>query len=105
VLLVALIRLALVSGLRLQAWLLATLLVVQILLGIESFISWLARAVDPASGFQESPMLELIRSGHYVVGAMVFAVTVAIAVKAHLGWAPSGISVSVPMPGKLEGAR
>lgn len=69
------------------------LLTVQVLLGAEAWMAWMKRHFVPSAALEESPAIQLTRSAHYVVGAFLFATTVALAVKAL--WAPA----------RVEGAR
>ncbi len=85
---------------------LAVLVGLQLVLGVES---WLSKfAVDGHMLRQVEPLpveTELIRSAHYLVGALTFAASVAVALLAHrqASWAAR----TVPQPaasGRLEGA-
>jgi hypothetical protein len=83
---------------------LVVLVAVQLVLGVES---WLSKfAVEGHMPRQAEPLLvetELIRSAHYLVGALSFAASVAVALLTHrqAGWAAR----SAPAPaGRLEGA-
>ncbi len=72
--------------------LLLALLAVQVVLGIES---WLSKFLDRASPhMQIQPLLvhhEVLRSVHYLVGTLVFATSVVIALRAYQGlaWSPA----------------
>jgi cytochrome c oxidase assembly protein subunit 15 len=63
------------------------LLTVQILLGAETWMAWMKRHFLPHTAIEESSAMNLVRSAHYVVGAFLFATTVALTVKAF--WAPA----------------
>jgi heme A synthase len=88
---------------RVQRLLLKGLLVVQLILGVES---WLARFhVDGSNLPQLLPLpmhSEWIRTAHYLVGAMMFSTTVAVVLTAHR----KAVTVSEPVPARsreLEG--
>lgn len=74
----------------------------QILLGVEAWLSWSARFFNPASAIYESVAVHLLRSAHYLLGALIFATTVVIALKAHrhavVATSPTSLS-----PGQWEG--
>jgi cytochrome c oxidase assembly protein subunit 15 len=85
------------------ALVLAGLLVVQLFLGMEA---WLSKFSSPL-GLEKRALTplavqpDLVRSIHYFVGSLVFSATVVVALQAHrrLGW----LSASAPT-GRLEGA-
>jgi cytochrome c oxidase assembly protein subunit 15 len=86
-----------------RAWLLTGLLVVQLLLGIES---WLSR-FGSAEWRQLRPVLAdsgLLRSLHYLVGSFMFVTAVAIALRAHRQFVPSVGVVPAPVRHQLGGA-
>jgi cytochrome c oxidase assembly protein subunit 15 len=63
---------------------LMALLTIQVLLGVEAFFAWLKRTTgEPVT---ESVGIQIVRSGHYVVGTLLFASLVLLAVKAF--WTP-----------------
>ena len=68
------------------------LLTVQVLLGAEAWMAWMKRHFNPASAIEESGAMQLVRSAHYVVGAFLFATTVALTVKAY--WAPARLEAA-----------
>ena len=59
------------------------LLAVQTLLGVEAWFSWMKRYFVPAAANEESAALHWLRSGHYVVGAMLLATTVVLMLQVH----------------------
>ncbi|MCS6897804.1 MAG: COX15/CtaA family protein [Nitrospira sp.] len=63
------------------------LLTVQLLLGIEAWMSWMARFYIPLAPAREPLATHWIRSGHYLVGALLFAATVVLVVK---NWSRQG---------------
>ena len=71
---------------------LMALLTVQVLLGAEAWMAWMKRHFNPASSIDESAAIQLVRSAHYVVGAFLFATTIALTVKAY--WAPARVEVA-----------
>ena len=80
--------------------LLMGLLVVQILLGVEAWLPWLGRLIDPTLAIREPVAILWVRSLHYLLGTFIFANLMVITLKAHRG-------VTVPLPalaGRLEGA-
>jgi heme A synthase len=82
--------------------LLGSLLVLQLLLGVES---WLSRFPSPESN-QARPLPfhpELLRSLHFLVGALLFATTVVVALQAYRRTAPAPAAAPAPV-GHLEGA-
>jgi cytochrome c oxidase assembly protein subunit 15 len=68
------------------------LLTVQILLGAEAWMAWMKRHFVPATAIEESSAMNLVRSAHYVVGAFLFATTVALTAKAF--WAPARLEAA-----------
>jgi len=72
---------------RRWAWVLLSLLAAQILLGVEAWMSYSVKIVDPSFAIRESVAMHWIRSAHYVIGALIFAATVVLALKAHRGLA------------------
>ncbi|MCI0742564.1 MAG: hypothetical protein L0Y72_26320, partial [Gemmataceae bacterium] len=60
------------------------------------------RFFNPASAIYESVAVHLLRSAHYLLGALIFATTVVIALKAHrhavVATSPTSLS-----PGQWEG--
>lgn len=83
---------------------LLALLVLQILLGVEAWLGWMARFLDPGLAGGETTAQHLVRSGHYVIGALVLATTVAIAWKAHRGWSWWPRPAAAVPAGSWEGA-
>jgi heme A synthase len=71
-------------------WLLG-ILVLQILLGVEAWMPWMRRLLDPTAGIRESMGILWIRSLHYLLGTLLFANIVVIALKAH-----RGLTVALP---------
>ena len=73
------------------------------LLGVEAWVSWLSRFLDPARAIHEPAVVHWLRSAHYVVDVCVFATTVVFALEAH-----RGVVVRLPKVAlfgqKLEGA-
>ena len=65
------------------AWILIGLLSLQIVLGVEASIGWLARCHSISLG--EGAWDLSIRTAHYFVGSMVFACTAAMAIKERIG--------------------
>jgi heme A synthase len=59
------------------------LLSLQVLLGVEAWFSWMKRYFVPLSAHDETTMMHWLRSGHYVIGALLFALTVIVAIQAH----------------------
>lgn len=92
------------EGAEYRPWvkLILGLLFVQILLGVEAWFSWSKNTFDPTSGIRESATLHWIRSGHYLIGALIFATTVVITLKTHRGLALAVPAIDVPR--SLEGA-
>jgi heme A synthase len=74
-------------ALRGPAVLLVVLLGLQVLVGVEAWMSWMKRVYMPLAGVQESAATHWLRSGHYLLGALIFATTVALALLAHRGGA------------------
>ncbi len=68
------------------------LLTIQVLLGAEAWLAWMKRHFNPATAIEESAAMHLVRSAHYVVGAFLFATTVALTVKAY--WAPARLEAA-----------
>ena len=75
------------SGFRAATWTLMGLVALQILLGVEAWMPWMRRVLDPASAIGESVGVLTLRSLHYLVGTLLFANVVVIALKAHRGLA------------------
>jgi heme A synthase len=65
--------------------LLMGLLVLQILLGVEAWMPWTQRFFDLSAAGRESTAVLWVRSLHYLLGTLIFADTVVIALKAHRG--------------------
>ncbi|MCI0463074.1 MAG: COX15/CtaA family protein [Gemmataceae bacterium] len=85
---------------------LASLVALQLVLGVES---WLSKfAVDGHMLRQVEPLpveTDLIRSAHYLVGALTFAASVAVALLTHRQASWAARTVPAPAPsGRLEGA-
>ena len=78
-----------------MAGLLGVLLVCQLFLGIES---WMSRFGSPQ--WQQlqplGPSAESLRSLHYLVGAFIFSCSVVVSLQAHRRWAWSGSPATVP---------
>jgi heme a synthase len=71
------------GSLRLPVRIVAGLLALQIMFGVEAWMFWMRRAYLPLAGAQESAMVHWMRSGHYLLGALLFATTVCLALLAH----------------------
>jgi heme A synthase len=84
-----------------SVWLLAALLAVQLVLGIESWMSRFGSA-EWRQLHGLALHADLLRSLHYVVGSFLFAAAVAVSVRAHRQAVWAGEPVSVPV-GRLEG--
>lgn len=84
---VALLRLA-VMALRepgvfgWSPWLMLGFLTLQVLLGVETGINWMARYFNSALASQEPFGLLLMRTSHYFVGSLLFASTAVLALQA-----------------------
>lgn len=61
------------------AHLLATILLIQPILGVEAWIGRFGAGTLPEL-VPSSPLLDLVRSGHHLLGTLIFATTVALAV-------------------------
>jgi cytochrome c oxidase assembly protein subunit 15 len=87
---------------RRVAMFLAVLLCVQPVLGVEA---WLRRFGAMTAPFliHSSPTLDLVRSGHHVIGTLLFSTTVALALLLHRS-ALSRAALPTPEPAPLEGA-
>jgi heme A synthase len=70
-------------SLRTPARIIAVLLTLQIMFGVEAWMFWMRRAYVPLAGAQESAMVHWMRSGHYLLGALLFATTVCLALLAR----------------------
>jgi cytochrome c oxidase assembly protein subunit 15 len=87
---------------RRLAGLLAGLLAVQLALGVEAWVRRFGSGILPE--LQPSSFsLDLVRSGHFVVGTLLFATTVALALLLHRPAMPTAAFRAVPA-GPLEGA-
>ena len=62
-------------------WLLMGLLTLQVLLGVEAGINWMARYFDQTYASSEPFGLMLMRTSHYFVGSLLFAVTTVLAIR------------------------
>jgi cytochrome c oxidase assembly protein subunit 15 len=71
------------ASLGAPARVIAGLLTLQIMFGVEAWMFWMRRAYVPLAGVQESAMVHWMRSGHYLLGALLFAATVCMALLAH----------------------
>jgi len=71
------------------SWLLMGLLTLQVLLGVEAGVNWMARYFNPT--FDESFGLMLMRTSHYFIGSLLFAVTAVLALRPlpATGWQPA----------------
>ena len=78
-----LVKLMLESGLRLLGWLVLGLVGLEILLGVETGVHWMARFFSPTFAANETMAQMLTRTTHYFVGSLVFASTALAAVQAH----------------------
>jgi heme A synthase len=78
-------KLAFDDSLRWMGWLLLGLVGVEIALGVETGVHWMARFFRPELAILETDVQKLTRTTHYVVGSLVFAVTTLVALKAHRG--------------------
>jgi heme a synthase len=71
------------TTLRAPARIVAVLLTLQIMFGVEAWMFWMRRAYVPLAGAQESAMVHWMRSGHYLLGALLFSTAVCVALLAH----------------------
>jgi hypothetical protein len=81
---------------------LAGLVLVQPILGVEA---WMRRfgMGDLPELVHSSPGLDLVRTGHHVLGTLIFATTVALALMLHRRSAFAAAIPAVP-PARMEGA-
>jgi cytochrome c oxidase assembly protein subunit 15 len=90
---------------RMQRILLMTLLLVQLWLGVET---WLARFFVPQADLPQLHPLsmhgEWIRTAHYLVGTLIFSTTVVVALIANRRSAVATAPSSIHTPRTLEGA-
>ena len=63
------------------------LVALQLALGVEAYMGWAVRTIDPAMAIHESNASHMMRSGHYLFGALLFVATVLMAFRAHRGLA------------------
>jgi cytochrome c oxidase assembly protein subunit 15 len=63
---------------------LVALLALQSMLGVEALLSWVTRYFDASAGAREEMPILLLRSGHFVVGSLIFATTIVLALKTSL---------------------
>jgi heme A synthase len=82
--------------------LLLGLLALQILLGVEAWLPWTQRLLDPTLGIREPVAILWVRSLHYLLGALIFADVVVITLKAYRGVTVLAPTVALPA-GRLEG--
>ncbi len=54
------------------------LLTLQVLLGVEVLVNWMKRTFLPAAASADSVVMHWLRSGHYVLGTMLFATTMVV---------------------------
>jgi cytochrome c oxidase assembly protein subunit 15 len=80
---------------------LLALVIVQLVLGVEAWIGRFGAAQLPDM-VPSSPGLDLVRSGHHVVGTLIFSATVALALM--LNRRPVSDALAVPAPVRMEGA-
>jgi len=66
------------AALRTPARLLLGLVALQALLGVEAWMAWMKRAYVPLADVQESMAMHWVRSGHYVLGTLIFATAVSL---------------------------
>jgi heme A synthase len=78
-------KLAYDDSFRWTAWILLGLVGLEIVLGVETGVHWMARFFRPDLASLETVLQQLTRTTHYVVGSLVFAVTTMTAVEAHRG--------------------
>jgi hypothetical protein len=85
------------------AWVLAGLVLVQPILGVEA---WMRRfgTGDLPELMHSSLALDLARSGHHVLGTLIFSTTVALAVLLHRRSAAAAVEVPLAPSGRMEGA-
>ncbi len=81
-------------------YLLIGLVTLQILLGVEALFPWMRRLLDPSLAIRESMAILWVRSLHYLLGTLIFADLVVIALKAH-----RGLTLSVPAATLPAGVR
>jgi heme A synthase len=95
-------RLGADRALRRMTGLLAALVAVQVMLGVEAWIKRFGAGVS-VEELMSSPGTDLVRSLHYVVGALLFATTVVFTL---LVYRPGTATVALPAapPRPLEGA-
>jgi len=76
---------------RRWARVLEILVALQILLGVEAWLGRFGSGV--AIEFQQStPALDLVRSGHFVVGLLVFSTTVVVSLLVNRASVPGGLA-------------
>jgi cytochrome c oxidase assembly protein subunit 15 len=83
--------------------LLAALVVLQVLLGIEAWMMKFAAGFAMADLQPIPPQQELIRTAHFIVGSAVFAAAVVVTLRAHRQLALAPRIAPVPV-GRMEGA-
>lgn len=74
------------ASFKLSARVLMGLLTIQVVLGAEAWMAWMKRYFAPETALTESTAIQLMRSSHYLVGALLFATMAALTAKAL--WAP-----------------
>jgi cytochrome c oxidase assembly protein subunit 15 len=90
-------------ALRRTALVLAALLVIQPVLGVEAWLRRFGAMTWPGS-VRPTPALEWVRSGHHVVGTLLFATTVALALLLYRSTRSAVALQPAPHPARLEGA-
>ncbi len=68
----------------------------QILLGVEAWMPWMRRVFDASVANSETMGVLTLRSLHYLVGTLLFANVVVIALKAHRGLIVSAATLAGP---------
>jgi heme A synthase len=95
-------------GTNLRGWSVAMLVLLglQLLLGVEAWMGRFGAGTHPEF-LHSSPGLDIVRSGHFVIGTFLFAATVVVALLVHR--VPGTAPVSLPSPltasaPRMEGA-
>jgi heme A synthase len=83
--------------------LLASLVVLQLLLGVESWMMKFAAGFAMADLQAIPPQQELVRTAHFLVGSAVFATAVVVALRAHRQMALA-VQLAPVQVGRMEGA-
>jgi cytochrome c oxidase assembly protein subunit 15 len=91
------------SGTRRIGTVLAALLVLQPILGVEAWVRRFGSGELPEL-LPSSPAADLVRSGHHVLGTLIFATTVALTVLLHRRGAVRAATLPVVPSTRMEGA-